>query len=157
MAKEKNPLGTFEGRDVVAVEVIVRKTGDGLSETVKTEPKLIYVGDEGYIVFAYKSVDIHHRAHDRKEPSVGGVIRVQVLDAGTSTFIDADVVVEAVRAQAEKNQRFREQQQGTQRIEDGLLLMDHDDGKHVGDVFPVQYCAKCDEEVAVIEAETRGQ
>lgn len=143
-------LGLFEGRTVIGVEVIVRKTGDGLSEAVKVEPRLVQVGDEGYIVFAYKCVDLHFPAENRQNPAEGGVRRAQVLDAGVATFIDDDVVRDAIERQAEKNLRWREQNENKGRLEDGLLVMDHDEGKHA-EGGRVEHCARCDEE-AELEA-----
>jgi hypothetical protein len=149
-------LGTFEGREIEAVGVIVRKTGDGLSETVKVEPTLaldVRVGDEGFIVFAYKCVDVHHPATNRKEPAEGGVKRVPVLDAGTATFVEGATVEEAIKLQREKNMRYAEEQRGQHELTDAELVEAHDRGEHDGDVFPVEHCPRCADEVAAVERE----
>ena len=152
-------LGFYEDRPIIGVKAIVRKTGDGLSESVKVDPAMaldIAVGDEGFIVFEYKCVDVHHPAEDRKNPADGGVYRVPVLDAGTSTFMDAEVVAQAIRDQREKNERFREEQRGQHRLSDAELIADHDDGNHAGDVYPVEHCPRCADEVAAVEAEAQA-
>lgn len=149
-------LGTYEGRQIIGVKTIVQKTGDGLSEAVKVDPAMaldIAIGDEGFIVFEYKCIDVRHPAENRKNPAEGGVYRVPVLDAGTSTFMDAEVVANAIREQREKNERFREEQRGQHRLSDAELIADHDEGKHTGDVFPVEHCPRCADEVAAVERE----
>lgn len=144
------------GRPIVGAKVIVRKTGDGLSESVKVDPSLalaIKQGDEGFIVFEYKCVDVHQPAEDRKNPGDGGVFHVPVLDAGTATFMDAESVASAIRDQRERNERFREEQRGQHQLSDAELIADHDDGKHKGDVFPVEHCPRCADEVDAVAAE----
>jgi len=151
-------LGTFEGRPVVGMAIVVRRTGDGLSETVKVDPVRIGVGDEGYIVFAYKCVDVHHPAENRRDPAAGGVVRTPILDASTATFVDADVVATAIAEQAERNRRYIEETRNRQyELRDAELIEAHDKAEHVGDVFPVRHCPRCAEEVEAVAREAAAE
>lgn len=152
MAKTKGPnLGKFEGRTIEAVEVILRKTGDGLSTPMKADPKLLSIGDEGYIVYKYRMVDVHHPAVNRAQPDQGGLKRIQVLDATAATFIDDDMVEQAIADQEIRNERWLEEQAGVSRLPDTDLDGDHLAGKHDDDPHPD--CSRCEE--ARLEAEGR--
>lgn len=143
---KKGPsLGKFEGRDIVATGLIIRKTGDGLNEAMQVEPRMLKTGEHVYVVLECDVVDVHHPVEDRKDPETGGVVRVHVLDAGTATFIDADVVTKAIDDQAVKNQRWREEQAGVQRIPGTDLHGDHLAGKHRDGI--VENCDECEREV----------
>lgn len=138
-------LGTNEGRKITGTGLIIRKTGDGLNEAMKIEPRVLHHGDHVYVVLECDVVDVHYPVEDRKSPKDGGVQRVHVLDAGTATFIDADVVRDAIEAQADKNQRWRDEQAGRGRLDDGLLILAHEDGKHAASI--VEHCPLCDDEL----------
>lgn len=147
-------LGEIDGRPIVGVKIVVRKTGDGLSESVKVDPASalgIHHGDEGYIVFAYKCVDVQTPVENRAEPAEGGVYRVPVLDAGTATFVDDDIVAQAIAAQAEKNARWREDQAGVSRLDGTDIYGDHLLGQHAAELVPG--CPSCDEEVRLANDE----
>lgn len=147
-------LGTIDGRPIVGVNVIVRKTGDGLSESVKVDPSValdIRHGDEGYIVFAWTCVDVHTPVENRADPAEGGVYRIPVLDAGTATFLDDEIVSRAIAAQAKKNQAWREEQAGVSRLPGADLTEDHLAGLHATELVPG--CPTCDEEVRLANDE----
>lgn len=141
-----SPLGTFDGRDIIGAGVIVKKTGDGLSETVQVDPDLalnIAQGDEGYIVFEYRCVAVQFPVENRAEPSQGGVKRVIVLDAGTATFLDEATVGKAIAEQAEKNERHRYLSRGQQKLEDGSFVTEHRQGRHTLAGDEEEYCPLC--------------
>lgn len=145
-AAAKPNLGKYEGRDVVSTGVIIRKTGDGLSEAMKVEPQALSIGDEGYLVMEFVVVDVHHPAEDRKDPGVGGVRRIHVLDAGTATFIDADLVAAVIEEQREKNLRFAAEAAGQHELGDAELVDEHNAGEHK---VLNEHCPKCREEQAL--------
>lgn len=144
--KAAGNVGTFEGRPVNSVEIIIRGTGDGLSDAMKVEAKILKVGESGYIVLEFDTIDIHHPAEDRTDPAAGGVRRVQVLKAGTATFIDDEVVERAIEAQRVKNERWAEEQQGVARLDGTDHYGDHLLGEHKE---RVPGCPECDREAAL--------
>lgn len=147
-------LGKYEGRSVVSTGIIVKKTGDGLSAAMKVEPKMLSIGDEGYLVMEYVVVDVHHPAEDTKDPAVGGVRRIHVLNAGTATFIDDDVVAQAIAEQREKNIVFAAEQSGQHSLSDVELIDEHQEGAHASGIVP--HCPSCAEEVALAAAEAKA-
>lgn len=143
-------LGKYEGREIVSTGIKIRKTGDGLSEAMKVEPKVMHHGDKVYVVLECDVVDVQHPVEDRKSPERGGVNRIHILDAGTATFMEEDVVIRAIEDQEEKNRRWQEQQAGVRRLEDTKLIQAHDNGEHAGGL--VEYCPRCEEERDLAEA-----
>lgn len=133
-------LGTYDGRDILGMSLIMRKTGDGLSKAVKVEPRKIKVGDKVYVIYEAECVDVHHPAEKRHDPGFGGVYEVPVLDAGVATIVDADVVLGMIDAQAERNTRWEAEQAGQAELRDDALIKEHDAGLHAD---PVEHCPRC--------------
>lgn len=110
------PIDTYEGRDVIETGISIRKAGDGLSEAMHTEPRVLTIGEKIYVVLECVVVAVDFPAEDRKDPNRGGVKRVHVLDAGTATFVDEEVVGGMIRDQYDRNLRAREEAEGVQRL-----------------------------------------
>jgi len=135
---KKNPYGTHDGRPVISTGVVIRKTGDGLSEAMKTEPRVISQGETVYLVIEATCVDVHYPVEDRHNPTEGGVQRLHVLDAGTSAFLDEELVRNAIKDQREANLQRQEREDGVMRLGYGdnqelrgaHLLGDHDEDPH---------------------------
>jgi hypothetical protein len=138
-------LGNVNGRQIVEVGAILRKTGDGLSETVKVEPDMvlsIVQGDEGYVVFKYRCFDVRHPAEKRAEPAEGGLKRVVELDALTCAFLDEDVVEKAIMAQEERIATWKAEQRGQHELVRAAEMLDaHAAGEHDDQIEP--HCALC--------------
>lgn len=91
-------LTDFEGRDVIGIAIIVRNTGDGLSEAVAVDPVELHVGDKVTVALECEVEKI------RFDPikDTDSLRRVQILKAGAATFIDSEAVAEALDAQLQR-------------------------------------------------------
>jgi len=129
-------LGEFEGRKITKTTIAVTKAGDGLSTAMKIDPVLLHQGDRVYVVLECNVGKVTFDPYDD-----GVAARVQNLEAGVATLIDADVVKKAIEDQRVKNERAKEQANGVQRLpidlHDDHLAGAHDDG-------PVSGCPDCD-------------
>lgn len=101
-------LTEFEGRDVIGMAIIVRNTGDGLSEAVAVDPMELHVGDE--VTVAMKCIVEKIRFDPIKDTD--SLRRVQILKAGEATFIESGTVAEAL----EDQMRRIEAAKGVQRL-----------------------------------------
>ena len=105
--KDAEPeLGTFEGRDVSAVKIIITKTGDGLSAAMAVEPTILHQGDVGYIVLSFVARKI--RFDDDKDDA-DLTTRIQILEATGATFVDRDLIGDAVEVMQERIEAHAEQ------------------------------------------------
>lgn len=138
------PIERYEGRDVVATTVAITNAGDGLSEAMKTEPKVLHHFDTVYLVLECEVAKV--RYDKAKGDETEDLVRVHVLKAGTATFVEASLVDALIREQAEKNKRAREREQGVQRLDDyaedlEALTEEHNAGGHDG--LKVDGCPEC--------------
>lgn len=98
MARRKSsqgPLPLFEGLDVVTTKVIIKNTGDGLSQAMAIEPQVIAVFDRKFVVLEVECDAVNHRRV--KDTEV--LERVVVLKAETATFVDEHLVKDVLDAQ----------------------------------------------------------
>lgn len=134
-------LGQFEDRDVISTSIAVRNTGDGLSEAMKTDPQMLHHGDTVYVVMECEVEKVRHDPIKDTE----ALTRVHMLKAGTATIVDADLVGDAVEAQAEKNRRRQEDEAGVKRLPyEQELRSQHTLGEHASGL--VEGCSMCQEE-----------
>ncbi|HVB38571.1 MAG TPA: hypothetical protein VND92_08530 [Vicinamibacterales bacterium] len=108
------PLGTHEGYPILAVLMIVNKTGDGLSRAMEVAPHFVDVDSEAYL-----SVKVRHRKsrYDNvydKHGEILGVNLVQIFDAVGATFDErgGEDVDDTIRAVAELKERRRAEKAG---------------------------------------------
>lgn len=101
-------LGTFEGRDIVQTSVAVTNAGDGLSQSLTVDPKILHVGDTGAVVLEYEVVRIQFRP----VADTDVLNRIATLKAGNATLIDRSVVGDVLDA----NVRKIEQARGIERL-----------------------------------------
>lgn len=146
-------LGKFEGKPVIATNLIVRGTGDGLSAAMKVDPNVYKHGDR--LVIAVEAVvrDIRFDPVDKTEPD-GEQVRVHITFAETATVLgDADAagdVQAALDAQRDRIQRAKDAEEGVLRLPtDEELLAAHDAGEH--DEL-VDGCVECDREQELVAA-----
>src|ERR1019366_6811754 len=97
--KKTEKIGTFEGRTITHVNIIVQKTGDGLSKAMTVEPTILKQGDEGYVVMAFKTTKIRF---DSVKDEPRSAVRVQILEATGATFADPDLVKKIVDEMTER-------------------------------------------------------
>lgn len=106
-------LGDFEGRPIEGIKVIVTKAGDGLSDAMAVGPKVLHQGDEGVLVLRFKTTKIRfdpRKPGKEEEADDCGVYRVQILEAGSATFIDEDLVGDALEEQEKRLAVYRDEQ-----------------------------------------------
>lgn len=108
-------LGDFEGQPVVGTTVVIRNTGDGLSEAMKVEPTMLHAGDTVHVVLECTVVDVGFPPQDRDQPG-GPRVRRHVLKAGTATFVDGELVAEALAEQERRIEAHREAATGQSRL-----------------------------------------
>lgn len=91
-------LTPFESRDVASIAIIVRNTGDGLSEAVAVDPVELHVGEKVTVALECEVEKI------RFDPirDTDDLRRVQILKAGAATFIENKVVSKALAEQVKR-------------------------------------------------------
>lgn len=142
-------LTPFDGQDVIKTTIAVTNAGDGLSDTMKVEPKEFHLGETVYVVLECEVSKV------RFEPikDTDALSRVHVLRAGNATIVEADLVKPMVDAMAERVLEAKEAEQGIRRLpmDQRSLAMEHELGGHFDGL--VEGCPPCDEEAAAVEAE----
>jgi len=113
-------LTPFENRDVASIAIIVRNTGDGLSEAVAVDPVELHVGDE--VTVAMRCVVEKIRFDPIKDTDA--LRRVQILKAGEATFLESETVNSALDEQLQRIEASK----GVQR-----LPLDGEDEDELGD------------------------
>lgn len=151
-------LHPFEGKDVRRSGIEIPNAAGGLQAALKIEPREFHQGDEGYIAIHYIVQKVRFEPIDRDAPA-GDQMRVHVLLADEATFVDEELVGEAVRSQTERLQRAKEQAKGLAHLptpdEVEKLDTEHEDGLHAANL--VAGCPRCDEEVALKAAEDAAE
>jgi len=133
-------LGTFDDRDVLRTTIAVTNAGDGLSDALKVDPKLMHLGEKVYVVLECEVAKV------RFDPikDTDALSRVHVLKAGTATLVDADLVRAQLDEQAERILRAKEAEAGISRLPyNDELQAQHDLGEHA-ELVPG--CPDCDTE-----------
>jgi hypothetical protein len=149
-------LTPYRGREVASTSIRITNAGDGLSQGMAIEPVELEVESTVYVVMECKVAGHKHGPL----PKTSMLQLEQTLKAGTATLVDADLVADVLKAQAEKIEGARkaaelakEAESGTRRLylsddEVAALQLAHDEGKHEGDLGLVEGCPGCDEAVA---------
>lgn len=114
------PLPPFDGRDVIASSISIRKAGDGLSEALDIDPTAFSIGERVFVVLECEVTAVDHHPIPKAESVLG---RKHVLTTETATIIDG-ALVEAQLAQQRElieeaklaRQRVKEQEAGVQRV-----------------------------------------
>lgn len=107
MATNPSPAsarGTYKGLPIVAMKMIINKTGDGLSKAVDIDPVVIPIDDEPIVAVRLRKTKDRFDAVREGGTTSGrtiGYTHVQVFDAVGSTFVDDDEVEEKVAATIE--------------------------------------------------------
>lgn len=94
--KKPADLGDFEGAAVVGATLILRGTGDGLSQAMEIAPVKMHVGEIVNLVIEAEVVGIRHDAADKESDAL---TRVHILRAGVSTIVDSELVHDVLEAQ----------------------------------------------------------
>lgn len=149
---DRHPLGVYEGRDVLRTDVRIRKAGDGLSASIQTASRIIAQGEKVYVLLEATCVEVQYPVEDRSYPTQGGVVRTHILDAGTATFVDEDLVGDLLETQADKNRERLEREKGILQLPTpdndpaAALRADHVMGEHPAERGSVEGCTLCADE-----------
>lgn len=115
-----NLLPTFDGRDVIASTIAVRKAGDGLSEALSIEPAPFHIGETVFVVLECEVTAVNHLPIPKAESVLA---RKHVLTTETATIVDGALVAEVLGQQKAKletarleAQRAKEEKDGVQRV-----------------------------------------
>lgn len=145
-------LTPFEERDVIRTTVSIRNTGDGLSDALAVDPAEYHVKDRLYVVL---ECDVE-KIRFEPVPKTDAMTRVHMLKAGNAAIVDGTLVADALRLQAERIAKAKEQAEGTQRIvfsddEVEAFRMAHAEGDH--DEGPIYGCPLCEgvEDATIVE------
>lgn len=93
---DRSVLGAYRGRDIIRTSIVIRNTGDGLSESMGIDPQVLEIGEKGYVLLEYECID---HAHPMIKDTDCLELK-QVLKAGTATIVDADFAEEKIEQQA---------------------------------------------------------
>ncbi len=133
-APKNTGLGKFENDSIVRTAIAVQNAGDGLSESLKTDPVVLHRGDEVFVVLRTKVRHVAFPATDRKHEDDPEVARLHVLRTESATIVDSELVLDAIETQERRNRERQEADKGAQKLdgmdEASLLRKDHEAGKH---------------------------
>lgn len=114
MSKTKK-LRDFEGLPVERTTIALTNAGDGLSQAMKIDPSEYHVGDKAYLIIEGECTKVAFLPLTASEPD-GAQVRLHTFRAGTATVADGELIRDLIAAQAEKNLRAKEAEQGVQRL-----------------------------------------
>lgn len=101
----------FEGRSVGSIKVIVRKTGDGLSDAMEVEPEEVSIGQVRYVLMKVVAKKVRFQEPDGRTKRASNedddlddeidevekaLVRVQDFDAISAIFVDDEVAGSAL-------------------------------------------------------------
>lgn len=162
---DTSKLEAYKGHDVLRTAIKITNAGDGLSQGMAIDPQELELGETVYVVL--QCVVDSHEYDPIKDTDA--LELTQVLKAGDAVLVDADLVKDLVRDQAERIQLAKEKAAGVLRMEfpegsgpqdggDGeeedetaVLVRQHNVGAHADGLR--DGCPKCDEEKALEQIE----
>jgi len=101
-------LKRFEGGNVIAAEMKLTKTGDGLSQHLAMEPQELHVGDDVYMVIRGTVAQVGFK---QAKDAPSHYVRVHTTEAVESTLVDRDAVLAILEAHRAKVAEFVGQSQ----------------------------------------------
>ena len=102
-------LGTFDDRDVVSTSVAITNAGDGLSQAMNVEPRIMHHGDKVVVVLETEVSKVSFAPV--KDTDV--LNRIHTLRAGVATIVDRKLVAKVLDEQARKIEAAK----GVQRLD----------------------------------------
>lgn len=143
-------LGSFDGNDVVGTRIAVTNAGDGLSKAMKTEPRVMNIGEKVFVVLECEVTKV---GFVEVTDAAGEVVRTHTLRAGTASFIDEEDVREKIAEQAERNRKLADEAKGVRSIGDWAgdieeLRAQHESGAHEGVTVPG--CPVCNPDATTV-------
>lgn len=150
---DTSKLDPFEGVDVLAAGIEIPGAAGGLRDAMKIDPQQFHAGERLYVVLECDVAKIRFDPIQSGDEMVGWR-RTHVLSAQAATFVDADLVAEAIASQKRKIELANEAANGIGRLpydEDALVA--HREGLHAAGRVPG--CVECENEEAAELAEAK--
>jgi hypothetical protein len=142
-----NTLPDYLGKPVTGTSIRVRGAGDGLSAGMAITPEILAADELGHLYVVLEcEVGGHYHRVGKDDPETWTL--EQVLNAGVAVVMDADVIREAIAAQAERLERASRLRKGVLKLpitDEDSLLAEHERGEHADGVR--EGCPECDEEL----------
>lgn len=135
-----NALQSFDGRDVRGTSISVTNAGDGLSKSLKVEPRELHIGEKVYVVLECEVTKLRYAPIG----DTSDLNRDHVLRAGVGTLVDKDLVNEVVETQRERIRVADDEAKGRQRLDPIDRIEEHNQGLHKR---KRKDCAECQAEV----------
>lgn len=101
----------FEGEPVDEVQIRIVNTGDGLSEALKVNPKMLHLGDQVAFVLRGEVSQVNHRTKKKKDEDDARV-RVHTVTAIGVTEVDLEVAKQMLQEAALRLAEARAEQDG---------------------------------------------
>lgn len=142
-------IEVYEGRDVLQTTIQITNAGDGLSEALQVDPRVMHHGEKVYLVLECDVAKVSYPPIKDTDC----LQRMHTLKAGRATFVEADLVMNTLNQQHVRITEALDARrgQGALDMEAASLAGDHVLGEHRDGL--VEGCPKCDAER---EAEEHG-
>lgn len=154
---DTSKLDPFEGIDVLAAGIEIPGAAGGLRDAMRIEPQQFHAAEKLYVVLECDVAKIRFDPIQSDGETLGWR-RVHVLAAQAATFVDGDLVKEAIESQKRKITLAAEAAAGIGRLafaDDDEAIKAHADGLHSAGLVPG--CPTCDEEADAATVEEAGE
>lgn len=119
-------LGEYLGKRITNTTLVVKKTGDGLSESMEIAPEVLIPGSTVYVLMECEvaahqhTLDTKHDCYELK----------QTLNAKTAIIVDDQNSQKKIAAQKNRLEKAQEAAKGIQRLEGTEDAIDGQDNVH---------------------------
>lgn len=110
---EPTVIDTFENLDVIGATIAVTNAGDGLSQAMEIEGRIIHRNERVYVLLECDCSNVQFPS-SKEDPNK--LLRKQVLSAGVATIVDAAFALPTIDKQREKNRLADEAKKGITRL-----------------------------------------
>lgn len=119
-------LESFDGRDVRSTAISITNAGDGLSKSMKIDPKELHIGETVFVVLECEVAKL------RFVPigETSDLTREHILRAGAGTLVDKDLVESVIDEARARILQAEEEAKGLQQIPEVDLAEEHRNGQH---------------------------
>jgi hypothetical protein len=97
MTDHSDVLGTYKGHPIVDTKLILRKTGDGLSNPMPVAPVVLELGSTGFIANRYVVVKHQYESNRNDAGDIVSVTLVQVIESTGAALADSKLIGAAIQ------------------------------------------------------------
>lgn len=126
-------LGEYRGKRVTNTTMVVKKTGDGLSQSMEIAPEVLEPGSTVFVLMECEVVD-HNHHYDKKHDCFE---LIQTLHASTAIIVDDQASQRKIAAQRNRLEKAAEEAKGTQRLPGTEDAIDGQPEDGPGNVTPI--------------------